>query len=224
MDRAELRGAVSRSSAAYPTTEVRWFFTGDIPASVERWFQNLGDQNDHLESRFDRYLRLPQEDALGIKLRENRLEIKIRTTVYGNVTFNIGVEGCLEGWRKWSFELADGYAEATAIGDSDPSWLSIGKGRVLKRFLVDDQRRTIPVPADDTQPRTCALELTRVTALDQRWWSLALEAYGHDVKSRDGLILVARQIFLPPCPFTLAVDNSLSFPQWLRETFSLNEA
>jgi hypothetical protein len=224
MDRTDLHGAVLASSAAYPTTEVRWFLTGDIPASVERWFQGLGDQNDHPESRVDRYLRLPNGDALGIKLRENRIEIKIRTTVYGNVTFNNGVEGRMEGWRKWSFELADDNSKATAIGDADLSWVSIEKERILKRFLSDDQGRTIPVPADDTRPKTCALELTRVTALDQQWWSLALEANGQDIQSRDGLILVARQVFVPPSPFALAVDDSLSYPQWLRETLSLNEA
>jgi hypothetical protein len=224
MDRSDLYGAVSGSSAAYPTTEVRWFLTGDIPVSVERWFKDLGDQNGHLESRVDRYLRLPNEDALGIKIRENRLEIKTRTTAYGNVTINIGVEGRLEGWRKWSFELAYVHSEAALIGDSDPSWLSIEKERILKRFLLDDQGRTIPVPADDTQPKTCALELTRATALGQQWWSLAFEASGQDVQSRDSLVVVARQVFVPPCPFTLAVENSLSFPQWLTEILFLNEA
>jgi hypothetical protein len=208
----------------YPTTEVRWFLAENIPRRAEQWFRDVGEPNHLLESRVDRYLRLPNDNALGIKLRENRLEIKARSATYGNVIISSSVAGRLEGWLKWSFQLADDDAQAITFGGTDPSWVSVNKERMLKRFLVRDQGAAIPVPVDDSGPKTCALELTATAALGQTWWSLAFEASGDDVQSRDRLVFTARQIFATPHPFTFVAGESLSFPQSLRKILSLDAA
>ncbi|NIV28827.1 MAG: hypothetical protein GWN58_04720, partial [Anaerolineae bacterium] len=62
----------------YPTLEARWFMRGSIPHEVREWFARGEPAPIHEPPRMDHYLRLQRSNALGIKLREGRLEIKQR--------------------------------------------------------------------------------------------------------------------------------------------------
>ena len=73
------------------TTEVRWFRRGSIPQSVRQWFSTLGRQPEFQPPRLDYYLRLLDGDALGIKIREGKVEVKQRHfrrkgTPFGGIT------------------------------------------------------------------------------------------------------------------------------------------
>ena len=59
------------------TAEVRWFYRGPLPAAVRAWFEARGSRMAYQAPRRDRYLGLPG-DALNVKLREGRIEIKLR--------------------------------------------------------------------------------------------------------------------------------------------------
>ncbi|MGD8968471.1 MAG: hypothetical protein PVI07_13255, partial [Anaerolineae bacterium] len=58
-------------------------------------------------AREDHYLRLSDTYALGIKLRQGRIEAKQRVRRPGVVRFHERVTGIVEHWRKWSFQLAE---------------------------------------------------------------------------------------------------------------------
>lgn len=62
----------------YPTAEVRWFHRGKVPLDVMAWFLRLHGEPEEPGHRVDYYLRLSDADALGIKLRDGRIEIKTR--------------------------------------------------------------------------------------------------------------------------------------------------
>ena len=57
------------------SAEIRWFIKGQIPSSVFDWFNGLNENYVNQPERTDYYLVLKSDDALGIKLREGKVEI-----------------------------------------------------------------------------------------------------------------------------------------------------
>ncbi|MDX1613181.1 MAG: hypothetical protein R3300_02660 [Candidatus Promineifilaceae bacterium] len=196
----------------YPTVEVRWFFRGRLPDQVTSWYRELPGPLSSAETRVDRYLRLDEGEAVGIKLREGNLEIKRRVEAFGKVSFPNRVTGRLEHWRKWSFALGIDTDAGDYVAGSDSDWLAVNKTRQLRRYLVEGGR-LLALPVSDVE-RGCEVELAQVTLL-QSWWSIALEAFGPEGELRQTLESVAERVFATPPPITLTVEASFSYPQWL---------
>ncbi|WP_235526439.1 hypothetical protein [Nostoc piscinale] len=78
------------------TIEVRWFYPGTIPTEIEEWFP----QNCSPEKREDWYLYAPKCDYWGIKLRQERLEVKWRKAELGVLNVGELIEGRVEKWGK----------------------------------------------------------------------------------------------------------------------------
>jgi hypothetical protein len=111
----------------FPTAEVRWFGPGAIPPAIRNWFRS-GERQPLAEPvRVDHYLCLPGIDALGVKIRQGRIEIKQRTSQQGIVQFQERIAGLVEHWLKWSLELAVDDAAITAELTSQPDWLAVQK-------------------------------------------------------------------------------------------------
>ena len=107
------------------TEEIRWFFSGTTPKSVTAWYEAQVCAASDQPPRTDFYLRLDDDDSLGIKLREGRIEVKQRKEAGGLVQLSEKVVGQVEAWRKWSFDLAEteeSVAEAT-------QWVGVWKAR-----------------------------------------------------------------------------------------------
>lgn len=135
------------------TAEVRWFCRGPLPDAVAAWFDAHGPASP-VERRTDHYLA-PTDPALGVKVRDGRIEAKRREAVLATVHAGARVER----WTKWSFPLAGG-------AYPDAGWVAVEKARRQRGARVD--------------AGTCGMELTTAQVGGAAWWTVGLEAVGPD--------------------------------------------
>jgi hypothetical protein len=197
------------------STEVRWFAPGLAPAGVERWFARATPHPKQEPSRTDRYFYLQRSDALGIKVRQGKLEHKVRQHQHGVFRFHQRVAGRIEQWHKWSFTLAEDDGTLAAIEGGDPHWIAVEKTRLLHKYGVTADRRAVAVPAEEQPAEGCLLELTRITVAGRTWWSLAFAAFGDGDTTRDNLLLVAAQVLVGDEVPRLSVAESYGYPHWM---------
>jgi hypothetical protein len=195
----------------YPTIEVRWFQHGQIPPEVRAWYGRIGPLPEEQPIRVDHYLHLPDHDSLGIKLREGRLEIKQRQRQVGVVRFDEQLAGLVERWRKWSFSLA--HNEPT-VPEPNGAWIAVEKRRRLRRYRVTADRQVEVASAEPAQG--CELELSRIKAADQQWWSLCFEAFGDEATLQENLRQVVNHVLAASEPPILKANASCGYPVWLR--------
>ncbi len=199
----------------YPTLEVRWFVRGSIPQEVREWFERGDPAPIHEPPRVDQYLRLQRSNALGIKLREGRIEIKQRLHQYGNIRFHRRVSGAIEHWRKWSMPLAatgEGIAEILV---PQSSWIAVRKERLLRAYRCDAGGQVLATGGEYVD-RGCHMELTSVQAGDRVWWTLAFEAYGTEPSLRGSLVSTMGYILeRDGAPITLDARDSYGYARWL---------
>ncbi|MGD2143645.1 MAG: hypothetical protein PVF54_04105 [Anaerolineae bacterium] len=199
----------------FPTVEVRWFHRGRIPPEVEAWFRRgAGPVAEH-QLREDHYLHLDDTDALGVKLRQARIEIKQRVRPNGMVRFHERVAGLVEGWRKWSFRLAEGGSAISSILRPAKSWIAVEKERTLRTYQLAADGRVVPLLGRELPAEGCKLELTSVRAVGQAWWTLAFEAFGDESALGKRLMLTAQHVFAGEQPPLLHAHDSRSYPAWL---------
>lgn len=184
------------------TVEMRWFFR-DPPLDQAQLFADAALP----QTRTDWYV-LPCDAPCGIKLREGRLEAKLRVAVHGIRTFE-GFSGQLESWQKWGLEFAPGEGPADDLLVQS-GWLAVNKQRYLRHFEVADDR----VVEIDTRPHNgCEFEMTRLRVQQQTWWTSGFEAVGPPEQLEANLQRVAHYIqqqgrpllpFVPDCSFGYA--------------------
>jgi len=200
----------------FPSVEARWFYGGTIPPQVLQWFREERGSLEEPAYRVDYYLRLPDRDSLGIKLREGRLEIKQRHRRYGPIELHERATGLVEHWRKWSFEstqVSDRFPQAMV---SDPSWIGVSKWRRLFRYRITKDSDVVPMDAVEYPEQGCDLELTTVKVEGREWWTWGIEAFGEETALQRNLMLVVTQIFATHGPpIVLGASHSHSYPAWL---------
>lgn len=182
------------------TAELRWFARGTLPEDIAHWFQQdcLGEQQPSAEEREDVYLYLPSCNYLGIKLRQERLEIKWRKAELGMLRFRDRVEGKAEKWVKWTCEdPTDEMFKPAAVVEKGP-WVSVKKVRSQHQY------------------ENCAVELTKLNVRGNDWWSLAFEAVGDDINLMDNLQTVASSVFKSYRNPKLEFEDSYAYPSWLQ--------
>jgi len=189
----------------FPTVEVRWFFRDAV---FRQW--RLSDEFSASTSRSDWYA-CPCDPRSGIKVREGRLETKLRT---GRIPHAFPrAAGAVESWQKWSVELpADDVPSANVLQVA--GWVEVCKQRDLQWWSCDE-RRVYQVGADE--PHNVQCELTRLTVGNQLWWTIGFETAGHGAPSEQRLQQVVAQVLDPRIPvIALTAENSCGFPEWLR--------
>ena len=197
----------------YSTVEVRWFERGPIPAGVADWFAGGAIEPAEQIPRTDHYLQLPAEDAVGIKLREGRLEVKKRHERYGAAHFHDRAAGLVEGWQKWSFALADDppLSDETLSG----SWLAVRKARRLRKFAAGGAGGVFEIPIDESASLGCYVELASLQVYQAEWWSVCLEAFGGQADLSGVLLAVGEQVFASQAAPHLALERSAGYPAFL---------
>jgi hypothetical protein len=184
------------------TTEVRWFYQGEIPTQIQTWFGLIANENMSQASREDFYLLSTSGGRFGIKLRGNLLEIKERTKTHGPYPFSPEISGIIESWHKLSFPLADKQSHYDAVQGISASWIGVKKTRHL-------------FPRSSPSGEYCHFELTQVEALRQSWWTLGFEAAGKVQGNYDSLVESATQIFSTANSPALERVASSGYPDWL---------
>lgn len=192
--------------------EVRWILPGSLDRAVAEWFAAFPSE---AESREDAYLLHPDMAGLSVKVRASRaLDVKVFGGSPGSLELRGRVCGRMQYWRKWSFPFL-----TPSPGGTDPGgWKRVRKQRRTSRFSMRHGQITAPARGRAGEPR-CAVELAEIRALDQDWWSLALEATGPGDLLRPALRATAARVFTRPLPsgVDFRLQDSLSYGEWLRQ-------
>ena len=199
------------------TYEVRWFDSGNIPEIIEYWFkQNCLLSSTKLpEEREDVYLYTPECDYLGIKLRQGGLEIKWRYPVTTTIHSGSLVEGNIEKWKKWRCSDFSGESFSLQQITDNPVWIKVKKIRYSQQYTVV-LKSPKAVSTDIDIDNGCSLEITDIEINGNKWWSIALEAFGEDFHLEDNLHATAALIFNSYDRLPLEAKNSFSYPSWLK--------
>jgi len=200
----------------YTTVEVRWFFHGRFPEQVSDWFSSVAGIKESPERRTDRYLWLPGMTSLGVKMRGQNLEIKLRTGEYGAVKLGPAAGGQLEQWRKWSFGLDHDPGEMKLARVKDSNWIPIRKQRFLRRYKIKNDQEVIAISLGSLPAAGCEVELTAIELLDQRWWTFAFESFGDESTLVESLTLLSATILNAGIPHLFPETRSFGYPQWLQ--------
>lgn len=192
------------------TAEVRWFFRGRAPAPFASWFGDVGAEP---QERADHYLRLPETDALGVKLRggEGALEIKLRERAYGTQEVFGTIAGGVERWRKWSVELG-------AEGPPPGQVVVVHKARRMVTFAPPEWEPLLE-PSDPPGGEGCNVEITSLWAGGDgvEWSTLGMEAFGPEDTILGSLHRACRAFFgAVDLPEGLGAELSCGYPGWLR--------
>jgi hypothetical protein len=196
------------------TVEVRWFFAGSAPADMHTWFVQHSAAVTSEPRRVDHYLLVRDTDALGIKFREGRIEVKQRVHSLYHIDFGRDQVGAVECWRKWGFPLAS-VESGTPLEELD-AWVAVAKRRWLCDYRIDAEGRLAPLEAPDPTIPTCSVELTDICTGGQAAWTLAFEAAGPSELLEPTLRRVARHVLATCSDCELRLEHSFGYPQWLR--------
>ncbi len=207
------------------TLELRWFFEGSVPADVDEWFSQdprLGEslsQRDGRE-RTDLYLVPEGTDAVGVKLRDGRLEIKLRVAAENFVGVDGDLTGRAEMWKKWEWDYSDSLKEQVflAFADQELGGLrrQVYKNRRRRKFAVSNDGEVVPKPDTTHVQVGCLLELTKVIAGEKESWSLAFDAFGGSDGSRGTLRRCVVFVFKDYPGSMPEATASYSYPSFLR--------
>lgn len=200
----------------FSTAEVRWFFDGRVPSRVYDWFVAATRATDLPETRIDRYLLLPGTNSIGLKLRQQRFEIKLRSHQYGSVKFNENVIGRVERWRKWSFGIGQNGDAVQEILNKDLGWLDVHKNRHLQRYVVERKTKVRPALLGEEILSGCEVELTGLEAGGRRWWTFAFESFGEEFILLHNLVHSSEGILTNGPNILLKEDYSYGYPQWIQ--------
>lgn len=199
------------------TTELRWFYRGTLPPAIADWFaaDTLGEYLQTPEERSDVYLYVPECEYLGIKLRQKRLEIKLRKAELGGWQFGDNLHGKAEKWVKWSCEDSTGETLLPPDVLKKAPWVSVKKVRQQRKYQISQNGSIQPVPLNESITEGCNVEITQLTIKENDWWSLAFEAYGEDANLIDNLKTVLNWMLKNYTNSPLQIDNSFAYPKWL---------
>lgn len=202
------------------SAEVRWFKRGSLPLEAVGWFR--AGRPLSAEERTDRYLVFPGCETVGVKVRQESLEIKALRGSSEVVHFPCGVAGRAECWVKWSSDQPGVQAwlqallrEAPPDGRGQAGWTAVAKTRWLRTFSLDG-RLVAEVTFGQRVSEGCRVELTRILAAGGEWWSVGLETFGDPARMHDSLRLGGSHFFAHHPPLeVLEVAGSCSYPAWL---------
>ena len=199
------------------TSEIRWFYQGIVASEIANWFAaDVLRENCHtLENREDWYLLIPGCEFLGVKLRQHRLETKLRVTDLGILQLGNNVIGAAEKWIKSTCEDAKVESLITPEVVAKGQWVKVEKVRSQIRYLVADDRSLTPASKEETSQEGCNVELTQLIVNDNPWWTLGFEASGTDNNLTSNLETVTKKLFQTFPEQELNLADSYAYPKWL---------
>jgi hypothetical protein len=183
---SQVTSPISKNSMSL---ELRWFFQGEIPEEVKRWFNKGSFDNERSfvekeEAYQDIYLFNPEviyssvkfrNESFGIKWRKNTLPITIRIN-------KTNISGIAEEWKSW--ELKDDKASEEIQlymerNDKHP-WMKINKNRQRYCFKISDTTKGLSEPETGGSNADFSVELTNVILeknKDISWWTIGIDLF-----------------------------------------------
>jgi len=223
---------VMAGAIPFATREVRWFFeaTAKQHKFLKHWFEEVAPVSKQpdvgppvwkgrLGDQPDVYLLLPGSEDMGIKWREDQLQIKGRVCTASSRVFCGRHRGNVERWIKWSFaDMPSAYKQLFLTGgESGLLTASVEKTRALRKVRLDTiTGEPQEIDSNSLMERGMGFELTHLQVAGQVWCSLAFEAFPDD-SAMDADFTGVVEIFLSGLTeIDLDLEHSLSYPAWLR--------
>ncbi|MFB2933812.1 hypothetical protein ACE1B6_00895 [Aerosakkonemataceae cyanobacterium BLCC-F154] len=199
------------------TSEIRWFYQGTVPPAIESWFAAnvLKENYQTYEDREDWYLLIPGCEFLGVKLRQQQLETKLRVSDLGVLQLRNNIIGAAEKWIKSTCEDAKLESLITPDVIVKGQWVKVEKVRSQIRYLVDDDRSLTPASTEQNSQAGCNVELTQLIVNHNPWWTLGFEASGTDDKLTSCVETVAKKVLQTFPEQRLNLVDSYAYPKWL---------
>ena len=162
----------------FKTKEIRWFFPNQDQA-IAKWFEENGYLFENTEARIDYYLPLKEKEDIGIKLRDNNIEIKHRTARSEKSKLVSGAKGYFEKYIKWSFSSAENNSLVQEITEEEKyDWLPVKKERIGFKLTEASNGELKRVKLEDFPDFGCQIEYTRIKIKDDIAYTFALEWFG----------------------------------------------
>jgi hypothetical protein len=196
------------------SAELRWFWSGGLPAAVDAWFRNAPFPPGGGRPRTDEYLVDRSQIELGVKKRGTKAGVEMKGLVAPRRTVSVPFAGRVQIWTKWTSEALtiDGLSR---VAVEKSRWLRKydTSGPALVEIELDDEERPRWSP-DELPERGCHFEvvLLRVNRVSTPWASVGFEAFGELSTVEDSLDRTLRHV----APETkLPAGRELSYPAWL---------
>ena len=196
------------------TAEIRWFYPGSIPDKIYSWLKGKTGFYEDQPLRTDNYLLLPEQENLGIKLRQGRMEIKKRTEVHPEYIAP-GIAGSVESWIKWSIPAEQHTDSLQHILSDQAHWVAIQKNRSVQKYAIGEYQSVIPYPSEGYPKEGVMLESCELLINSQTWWTLAIECFGPSEKVHSNLLTVIPGMLKTDSNLSLSVAYSSGYPEWI---------
>ena len=222
------------------STEIRWFFKGQIPGPVKDWFCKKSRLGEALtakdkDEREDLYLLAEENINVSPKLREGKLEIKIRAETDMLTDPTVNSTGLIERWSKWEWrytksdkekdrdelEINDRVIAGFVKNSSKDKCVNVGKVRWQRTFQFDNTGDIKPV-SEGRIDEGFKGEVTQLKVKSEDWWTMAFEILENPKKPMADRIQKLKQSIAwffkgkayegPP----LESNRSYSYPQWIQ--------
>lgn len=217
------------------SVETRWILNPSQFEIILNWFikHKLDFGKENFFPRQDYYLKLLNNDSLGIKIREpkknldgnaiSKLEIKIMTNNYGCQKFNNDNQGIVNSWNKYSFETIENEIETQKIintftaNKQHDSWIKIDKDRLLLKYDVENN---VLVLGTTIINEGAGIELTKFKIENKIYYSIGIEAFSISNKELENFNASTNFLFSDLKISMLNNKNSISYPEIITNHFT----
>lgn len=164
----------------YRTSEVRWFISGEIPPAVTDWFVRIlpGDRQDGTLAREDIYLLVPGRDDIGLKFRNDKIQLKLRRDRRPFSVLGGRVSGMETEWERhsWTYDnRANDLAQAFSGQAGEGRRVAVLKKRRQKIYDLGPEGDPRPLAPDDQVSAPVLIEVTEIAFAGYSGWSLGLD-------------------------------------------------
>ena len=208
-------------ATAYRTTETRWFFKDAIPRPVTDWFQSVlpGDTMEVVsESREDLYLLARGRGDLGLKYRQNSLQLKLQNGYHSFSALSDRVAGLVGDWQRftWAYDRTSVDLAQTAFASPNVGYrVQVRKNRRQRAFQLDPGGQVRPLRVGETPALPLLIEITEVAFDSYSGWTMGLDAVGNPMQAHPGLLRAAEAILETFPLLPLEAGASQSYPDFL---------
>jgi hypothetical protein len=201
------------------SVEVRWFFQGQMP---DKLLPILDDSNIQSKwaCRSDYYLLIGNCDNVGIKLRNSRLELKWLKKSSNLDLPQLNIYGKIEHWIRWEWNDKKPFNDILQFIhlNKGNTWIKIDKNRLQQKFNIHDN--SLVEVSSESIHFDFAIEITRLNAFDQPWWSIAFDSYLKE-NHEYFFTLLSQRYVNDDLRTLLKTESSYGYPKWISKNSKL---
>ena len=171
-------------------------------------------------TRTDRYLVYPFSEQVGVKFREERIEVKAKVRDLDLLEVGDHVSGKMELWEKWSAGAESVPLLFRDISGTADHWIDVTKTRWIRVFNAEGDKVTESDPGrgQEHPGEGCYAEITGIEVGDRSFWTLGLEAFGNEELLETNLMMTAAHLFeSDQTNIHLTLSDSSAYPGFLRK-------